>query len=480
MVDCGNKTAGEVSVRLSAGWLQVCELEVLVLEENIPTDIPTFINVAVNGTASSSSIGWGGVASRVIDGNRNGMWGGQSCQHSAGNGGQHSVSVTLPAGDLGVKYPISFINIYNRLDACCDQKINGAMVFADEHQCGQVQFQEGKQSYKFDCGEFAAGQVSVRLSSGQSLHVCEIEVLVLEENMPTDIPKFINVAADGTASSSSVGWGGVPSRVIDGNRNGNWGGQSCQHSAGNGGQHSVSVTLPAGDLGVKYPISFINIYNRLDACCDQKINGAMVYADEHQCGQVQFQEGKQPYQFNCGNFSAGVVSVKLSSGQSLHVCEIEVLVLEENMPKNIPVFSNVALGRPAAQSSVGWGGVAARAVDGNTNKQWGGRSCTHSSQATGNWWTVQLDQEQYIQSIKIHNRLDCCSNRINGAKVWVGRGSEWELCGDVNYDGSSVFVIACNKYGDGVKITNDNSYLTLCEVEVLVPEEVPSEVIDEE
>ena len=47
-------------------------------------------------------------------------------------------------------------------------------------------------------------------------------------------------------------------------------------------------------------------------------------------------------------------------------------VLEENMPKNIPVFSNVALGRPAAQSSVGWGGVAARAVDGNTNKQWGG------------------------------------------------------------------------------------------------------------
>ena len=51
------------------------------------------------------------------------------------------------------------------------------MVFADEHQCGQVQFQEGKQSYKFDCGEFAAGQVSVRLSSGQSLHVCEIEVL---------------------------------------------------------------------------------------------------------------------------------------------------------------------------------------------------------------------------------------------------------------------------------------------------------------
>lgn len=42
------------------------------------------------------------------------------------------------------------------------------------------------------------------------------------------------------------------------------------------------------------------------------------------------------------------------------------------MPTNIPVFTNVALNRPAAQSSVGWGGQASRAVDGNINKMWGG------------------------------------------------------------------------------------------------------------
>ena len=41
------------------------------------------------------------------------------------------------------------------------------------------------------------------------------------------------------------------------------------------------------------------------------------------------------------------------------------------MPTDIPVFTNVALNRPAAQSSIGWGGQAARAVDGNTNKMWG-------------------------------------------------------------------------------------------------------------
>jgi hypothetical protein len=51
----------------------------------------------------------------------------------------------------------------------------------------------------------------------------------------------------------------------------------------------------------------------------------MVFADEKQCGQVQFQEGKQKYMFNCGNHSASEVTVKLSNGQSLQICELEVL-----------------------------------------------------------------------------------------------------------------------------------------------------------
>jgi hypothetical protein len=51
------------------------------------------------------------------------------------------------------------------------------MVFADEHQCGQLQFQEGKQPYMFDCGEKEAGEVSVKLSNGQTLQICELEAL---------------------------------------------------------------------------------------------------------------------------------------------------------------------------------------------------------------------------------------------------------------------------------------------------------------
>ena len=50
-------------------------------------------------------------------------------------------------------------------------------MYVDDHQCGQIQFNEGQQAYTFDCGEKEASEVSVRLNNGQSLQVCELEVL---------------------------------------------------------------------------------------------------------------------------------------------------------------------------------------------------------------------------------------------------------------------------------------------------------------
>ena len=50
-------------------------------------------------------------------------------------------------------------------------------MYVDDHQCGQIQFKEGQQAYTVDCGEKEASEVSVRLNNGQSLQVCELEVL---------------------------------------------------------------------------------------------------------------------------------------------------------------------------------------------------------------------------------------------------------------------------------------------------------------
>ena len=40
------------------------------------TDLPSYINVALNGSATATSVGHGGIAERVIDGNTDGNWNG--------------------------------------------------------------------------------------------------------------------------------------------------------------------------------------------------------------------------------------------------------------------------------------------------------------------------------------------------------------------------------------------------------------------
>jgi len=288
---------------------------------------------------------------------------------------------------------------------------------------------------------------------------------------------LVNIAGEGVISATSVGWSGVATRAIDGNNNGIWSGASCYHSQ-NAGENRLTVQLKgAAMFGVTYPISQVKIHNRADTCCDERIDGAIVYVDDEVCGTVAFTEGTMVYSFDCGGMEGSSVSV-YQNGQYLQVCELEIMVDEASIP-SIPEYTNAALGRPTAQSTRGWGGVSSRAVDGNTNNYWGGRSCTHTSAVSGNWWTVELDNEEYVHSVVVHNRLDCCSDRIGGAQVWLLTGDDYELCGTIAYEeGVSKISVECGMSGTAVKITNDNSYLTLCEVQVVVLSEPPSETMD--
>ena len=75
-------------------------------------------------------------------------------------------------------------------------------------------------------------------------------------------------------------------------------------------------------------------------------------------------------------------------------------------------------GKTATQSSVGWGGVPARGVDGKITGTWSKGTCTHSQNAGSNWWQVDLEASYFVDSVVIYNRMDaCCQNRLNGAKV---------------------------------------------------------------
>ena len=81
--------------------------------------------------------------------------------------------------------------------------------------------------------------------------------------------------------------------------------------------------------------------------------------------------------------------------------------------------TNIALDKPTEQSSIGWGGLASRAVDGKTSGIWGHGSITHTNKSTNPWWKVDLEGQYNIEYINIFNRIDCCSDRLKDFVVEI-------------------------------------------------------------
>ncbi|MBP2327299.1 alpha-L-fucosidase [Kibdelosporangium banguiense] len=85
--------------------------------------------------------------------------------------------------------------------------------------------------------------------------------------------------------------------------------------------------------------------------------------------------------------------------------------------------TNLALNQPATQSSTHTTGAAAsRAVDGNTDGNFANGSVTHTTDSAPDplpWWQVDLGSAKQIGTINIHNRTDCCAQRLSDYWVFV-------------------------------------------------------------
>ncbi len=84
------------------------------------------------------------------------------------------------------------------------------------------------------------------------------------------------------------------------------------------------------------------------------------------------------------------------------------------------LIGNIAKGKATKQSSTGFGGASARAVDGNKNSQWNGKSCTHTNKDKKPWWRVDLRSVQKIYKVRLTNRGDCCWTRLRQIEIRVG------------------------------------------------------------
>jgi uncharacterized protein YcfJ len=134
------------------------------------------------------------------------------------------------------------------------------------------------------------------------------------------------------------------------------------------------------------------------------------------------------------------------------------------------VMSNVALNKPASQSSTGVDGVASRAVDGNINGEYAGNSVTHTNAEEKAYWQVDLQSNHMIHKIEIYNRKEAANRLINFDVFVLDENQKvvWSYYRNEYPNPSMTLDIANGVKGRFVKVQlRGKNYLSLAEVKVI-------------
>ncbi len=90
------------------------------------------------------------------------------------------------------------------------------------------------------------------------------------------------------------------------------------------------------------------------------------------------------------------------------------------------VGENVALGRPASQSSRSPWSKPDDPQGGNNGKKTGSYGF-HTNTEINPWWQVDLEYVRYIREIRVFNRIDMCTERVRTLAVMVSEdGETWQ------------------------------------------------------
>ena len=82
---------------------------------------------------------------------------------------------------------------------------------------------------------------------------------------------------------------------------------------------------------------------------------------------------------------------------------------------------NIALGKVTQQSSIAHGGESSRGVDGVRDGVWRHNSVTHTADEQSPWWEVDLGGLYDLDSVRLFNRTDCCSERLSNFTVLTSK-----------------------------------------------------------
>ena len=225
-------------------------------------------------------------------------------------------------------------------------------------------------------------------------------------------------------TQSSTDYSGVSGRAVDGNTSGVWADNSVTHTNGAGENQPWWQV----DLGQSFLISQINLWNRTDCCTDRLQNFYVFSSNNDMTGktlaqllvdptvkstQVTSLNGATNLNLKMGdNVQGRYVRVQLSGTNILSLAEVQVYGGEAGFTPDV-----LSQGKAATQSSVDYGGLPARGVDGNTSGAWSDNSTTHTLYENQPWWQVDLGQSSTVSQVNAWNRTDCCSDRLQNFYV---------------------------------------------------------------
>nr|XP_014433017.1 uncharacterized protein LOC102447856 isoform X1 [Pelodiscus sinensis]XP_025044467.1 uncharacterized protein LOC102447856 isoform X1 [Pelodiscus sinensis]XP_025044468.1 uncharacterized protein LOC102447856 isoform X1 [Pelodiscus sinensis] len=469
-------------------YLTLCEVEVLSQGCSQP---PWAQNLALGRPATQSSTHKDDTGKaepgRAVDGNRD------------GNYKQGSCSLTKLENepwwnvDLGSRHSVSMVIVKNREDECCWERLKGAQIHVgdslanhgkDNPLCGTITNIRPGSLSTVCCRGLEGHYVTIVIPDREEyLTLCEVEVLSQGCAPP---PGAQNLALRRPAMQSSTirdfTGEAVSGRAVDGNREGAYDQSSCSHTRFD--------TEPwwSVDLGSRRSVSLVIVKNREEECCAERLKGAQIHVGNSVanggrrnpiCGTITDPSPGSVNTVCCNGLEGRYVTIVIPGREEfLTLCEVEVLSQGCIPP---PGAQNLALGRPANQSSTYNNGTAkaepGRAVDGNRDGKFELGSCSQSELDTEPWWTVDLGSRHSISMVIVKHREDeCCGGKLKGAQIHVGdslvnQGEDNPLCGTItDHRPGSLSTICCSglegRYVT-IVIPGKTEHLTLCEVEVL-------------
>ena len=360
--------AGNVS-----GQSQAIQVQTLDNSNGGGPDCTTLINLALNKPASQSSTYGDGVASIAVDGNTDGNggpWGANAKIIQTNDEAQPWWQV-----DLGQVADISEVKLFNRTSCCQNRLKQFYILVSNQPFSGSLnsllndptvfsQYYANSVGNSLDIPLTATGRyVRLQMSITEELHFAELQVM------------------------------GCPS-----NGGGN-SGDPCE------GKPNVSISQAGpftSDQGIQQ--------------LQGQPSGGTWSGAAHSNGTFDPTQG-------AGSYSVSY-SVDLGDGcTKTTTTSIQVNSPSSGGGSNCATPTNLALNKPASQSSTYGDGVASIAVDGNTSgggSPWGSNaSISHTNKEAQPWWQVDLGTQADISEVRLFNRSDCCQDRLQDLYIMV-------------------------------------------------------------